>query len=232
MEFQRWLKLETHVCIRMLKDLFGNLKFSKKRMNISFDYKIDVQQPFKPSSTLQQKKKNLQIAAERIRKHVIMPGEVFSFWKAVGNPNKNEFEASRGIRGGVLLLERGGGLCQASGIIYHLSLLAGLEIIERYNHSKDLYTDETRFCPLGSDATVAYGYRDLRVRNNTNTPVYFDLIVGDDCFTAFLCSKIMLKKHDIHFEYEIQNDNSIKAYTIDKENGQILSTSVYEKIDE
>ncbi len=232
MKFLRWAKLTLKVIGRRFSDLFSKEHFAKVRENQPFAFKIQIKQPFKPSATLLQKKHNLKIAAERIRRYIILPGEVFSFWRCLGNPNKAEFAESRGIRDGILQLERGGGLCQASGAIYHLSLLAGFEIIERFNHSKDLYTDETRFCPLGSDATVAYGYRDLRVRNNSNSPVFFDLRVEDEWFVAFLYSKYQISQHDIHFEYQQKDDNILEAITIDKGNGMILATSVYEKIQE
>lgn len=231
MLFHRWCKMMCHVVERIVKDFFSHHHFSKKRDSDIFNYQIVIKQPFKPSSTLSQKKLNLNIASKRIRKHIIKSGEVFSFWRAVGNPNKSEFAESRGIRGGVLQLERGGGLCQASGIIYHLSLIAGFEILERYNHSKDIYTDETRFCPLGSDATVSYGYRDLRIRNNSDTSVYFDLRVGESDFIGTLCSEKELIRHEISFEYALKDENVIEAVTIDKSNGQIIATSKYEKID-
>lgn len=232
MKLLRWTKRCLKLMNRSFHDMISSDSFSKPQKHISFSCYLELRQPFKPSSTLQEKKNNLRIAAERIRRHLVMPGEIFSFWRAVGNPNKSEFAKSRGIRAGVLQLERGGGLCQASGIIYHLSLLAGFQIIERYNHSKDLYNDETRFCPLGSDATVAYGYRDLRVRNNTDTPVYFDLHVEDDCFIAFLFSEKEIARHDIHFEYQQKDDSIIEATAIDKSDGQILATSIYERIEE
>lgn len=229
MNLNRWYKLKAKVFIIKIKDLFSKEKFSKIRNPQNFTHLIEIRQPFLPSSTLVQKKHNLNIAAQRIRKHIILPGEVFSFWRAVGNPNKKEFAASRSIRNGILLLEKGGGLCQASGIIYHLSLIAGFEIIERFNHSKDLYSENTRFCPLGSDATVAYGYRDLRVKNNTNTPVYFDLIVENEHFCARLYSKEKLFQHEIHFECQSKPDNKLEAVTIDKTNGNIITTSIYER---
>ena len=229
MNFNRWYKLKAKVFFIKIKDFFSKEKFAKIRNSQNFTHYIEIKQPFKPSSTLAQKKHNLKIAAQRIRKYVIFPGEVFSFWRAVGNPNEKEFAASRSIRKGILLLEKGGGLCQASGIIYHLSLIAGFEIIERFNHSKDLYTEETRFCPLGSDATVAYGYRDLRVKNNANTPVFFDLIVEDEQFYARLYSKEKLLQHEIHFEYQSKTENLLEALTIDKTNGDIIATSVYER---
>lgn len=230
MPFIRWAKTSAHVVNRYLKDFFSNEKFCRRRTVGPFPHHIQITQPFTASATLEQKKQNLRLAADRIRRYTVMPGEVFSFWRTVGNPNTSAFAASRGIRAGVLQLERGGGLCQASGIIYHLALTAGFDIIERYNHSKDLYTDETRFCPLGSDATVAYGYRDLRVRNNSHTPVCFDLQVHDDHFTACLCSKEPISQHEIHFECALKPDNILEAVTIDKTTGMILQTSTYERL--
>ncbi len=226
----RWLKLQVHVQHRNLCDLFSNNKFCKPRPGASYSNYITVVQPFTPSATLESKKTNLRIASSRIRRYIIYPGEVFSFWRCVGNPNTKEFACSRGIRSGVLQIERGGGLCQASGIIHHLSLIGGLEIIERYNHSKDLYTEETRFCPLGSDATVAYGYRDLRVKNITDSKLYFELTIGEKEFTGRLYSERLIKNHDIGFEYEELPGNILKAKTIDKESGKILYTSIYEKM--
>jgi vancomycin resistance protein VanW len=148
----------------------------------------------------------------------------------VGNPNSNAFASSRGIRGGVLQLERGGGLCQASGIIHHLSLLCGFDIIERYNHSKDLYTDETRFCPLGSDATVAYGYRDLRIKNTSNSQIQIDLQVHDDHFSGYLRSSNQIKTLDIIFESIETTDGNIIAKTIDKADGRLIEISHYERL--
>ena len=234
MDFQHLitrLKRWVHVVARSLRDALSRQQFCKKRPAYFMPYNIQVKQPFTASATLEQKKQNLRLAAERIYRFVVMPGEVFSFWRTVGNPNTKAFAASRGIRGGVLQLERGGGLCQASGIIHHLSLLAGLEVVERYNHSKDLYTEETRFCPLGSDATVAYGYRDLRVRNTTASPLRFELQVHDDHFEGWLTSMKPLEPRDIVFERTDRSDGILTARVIDRATGRIVSESEYERLE-
>ncbi len=232
MDFIRWSKLHAHVLFRRMKDSLSNVKFCKSNRNVELPYFLEITQPFTHSSTLEQKKINLTISGERIRNYIIHPGETFSFWRCVGNPNKKEFASSRGIRDGVLQLERGGGLCQASGIIHHLSLISGLNITERYNHSKDLYTEATRFCPLGSDATVAYGYRDLRVKNSSDASIQFDLEVLDDHFTGYLRSSKPLKQHDISFEYKESPDGKITAITYDKTTDTVIATSYYEKYEE
>ncbi len=226
------LKRWVHVMGRKLQDALSHYKFctDSSALSCQYKYSIGLEQPFTASATLDEKKHNLRLAADHIRRYVVMPGEVFSFWRTVGNPNTSEFACSRSIRGGVLQLERGGGLCQASGIIHHLALVAGLEVVERHNHSKDLYTDATRFCPLGSDATVAYGYRDLRVRNTTQTPIMFDLQVCDDHFEAYLRSVEPIAEHEIWFEQKEEADGTLTASAIDVTQGKILCTSHYERI--
>ena len=128
-----------------------------------------------------------------------MPGKILSFWHLVGNPSK-QFRKSRTIRNGAVTEEAGGGLCQASGIIYLASLLTNLQIIERHNHSIDLYTDETRFAPLGSDATVVYGYKDLRIQNNYHFPIKFELCVFDNKLRLTLLSTEKIDKNPIEFK--------------------------------
>lgn len=222
-------KVAVHVAITRLRDARSDTRFASRSDNRRrhMTHYIELEQPFTASATLEQKKHNLSLAARRVGEFHIRPGETFSFWRAVGNPNSNDFESSRSIVGGVLQLERGGGLCQASGIIYHLSLLAGLDIVERHNHSVDLYDENTRFCPLGSDATVCYGYKDLRVRNNTDALLRFELKVGDDRFVARLYSDLPLQRRDIAFEREDHDDGTREARAIDVATGTILSRSRY-----
>lgn len=132
----------------------------------SLPYSVQENQPIRPSSYFDNKVHNLKLGAERINKIVILPNQVFSYWEIIGAPTaKNGFREGRNLINGVLQADFGGGLCQLSGIIYMLALRSGLEIMERHHHSVDIYKEEERFCPLGSDATVVYGYKDLRFRN-------------------------------------------------------------------
>lgn len=88
----------------------------------------------------------------------------------------------------------GRGLCQLSGLIYYISLLAGLELIERHPHSLAIYDETTGFTPLGSEATVVYGYKDLRLRNNTDAPLQFHLVFEAKKLTAPAPSPASTKK--------------------------------------
>ncbi len=56
----------------------------------------------------------------------------------------------------------GGGICQVSTTLYNAVLRAGLEIVERRNHSVPI-----NYAPLGQDATFASGYINFRFKNTT-----------------------------------------------------------------
>jgi len=54
-----------------------------------------------------------------------------------------------------------------------------LEILERHAHSIDAY-GSSRYVPLGRDATVAYGYKDLQFRNATVVPMTLRFRIDPD----------------------------------------------------
>lgn len=131
-----------------------------------------IAQPIRNTAFLQGKLTNIANGAARIDGIVIEPGQIFSFWALVGRPSAEAgFQLGRSIRGGMVDGDIGGGLCQLSGIAYELMLRAGMEIVERHPHSRDLYDDVERFTPLGLDATVVWPYRDLRMRNTLRRSV-------------------------------------------------------------
>lgn len=107
---------------------------------------------------------NVNVAADALDNTLLKPGEVFSFNKVVGPRSKE-----KGYREALVIVKDqftpglGGGVCQVSSTLYNTALLAGLEIVERSNH-----TLPVAYVPLGRDATVAYGGYDLKFRNNTD----------------------------------------------------------------
>lgn len=134
----------------------------------SFIEVISLIQPIRKTPFWEGKLANLRVAADRLNWVVLPPNAILSFWTAVGEPTEsNGFQLGRSIRSDAVRADIGGGLCQISGLVYETGLRAGLEIIERQAHSQDLYTDATRFTALGLDATVVWGHRDVRLRNNT-----------------------------------------------------------------
>ena len=122
---------------------------------------------------------NLKIAAGTINNTLLMPGEIFSFNNIVGRRS-----VDRGYREALIIIggkfEPGlaGGICQVSSTLYNTALLAGLEIVERHNHSLAI-----AYVPLGRDATVTYGLQDLKFRNNSEHPLYLRAVVSGSSIT-------------------------------------------------
>jgi vancomycin resistance protein VanW len=166
----------------------------------SFPVQLSLEQRVLPTEFVGAKIHNIGLGIERMQNLRVPPLGIFSFWRAVGRPaHLRGFLPGRSLLGGKLVPDYGGGLCQLSGIIYHLSLLAGLKIIERHPHSRDIYDDDNRYTPLGADAAVAYGFKDLRVGNNLPVPVCFRATINSEKLTAMLCSPEKIATQTLEF---------------------------------
>lgn len=111
--------------------------------------------------------KNISLAAQFCNGKILMPGEEFSYNGTVGRRTEARgFLSAPAYVSGETVQETGGGVCQGSSTIYLAALRSNLEIVERYNHG---YI--TRYVPDGMDATVYYGAKDFRFRNNTPFPL-------------------------------------------------------------
>lgn len=146
---------------------------------------VEIAQEIKGGAFLEGKLANIRLGAAALDGVVVAPGETFSFWALVGRPSAAAgFRLGRSIRGGVAGGDIGGGLCQVSGIAYEAGLRAGLAVVERHPHSRDLYTEAERFTPLGMDATVVWPYRDLRLLNPHAVSMRFGFELRDRMLLA------------------------------------------------
>jgi len=198
----RPLKIGWQLLKRFFRYRLGRsaIKFGQIAKSEPLPARIVLTQPVRRSYLYENKLSNLRLAGERVASIRLRAGEVFSFWRCVGPPTaRRGFLAGRNLIEGKLKEDVGGGLCQLSGLLYHLSLLAGLEIIERHNHSTDIYQENERFTPLGADATVVYGYRDLMVKNTLGSPIYFSVVVEENQITGLLHCAAELFPRELEF---------------------------------
>lgn len=187
---------------------------------------ITVKQLIKRTSLFENKVHNLQRAARELEQVIVHPGEVMSFWKIIGDPSvKRGYKTGRNIVNGTLQEAVGGGLCQLSGIVYHTALLAGLTILERYNHTVDIYKEEDRFTPLGADATVVYGYKDLRFQNTLSVPLQLSFSFEEEAITCGIKSAEALSPLELNFE-RIEGAGFRLVYTKDV-SGNTIAESRY-----
>ncbi len=123
----------------------------------------------KDDETKQNRKFNIQKAADIINGNVIQPGEEWSFNTVVG-PRTYElgWKGANGISGGKeYTIQAGGGICQVSTTLYNALLCANMEIVDRRAH-----TIPSDYVPIGLDATVDTRGIDFVWKNNTDSPVY------------------------------------------------------------
>jgi len=106
---------------------------------------------------------NVHLAARMLCGIVLQPGEIFSQNGTVG-PYTEERGFQRGPTyiGSKLTTTIGGGVCKIASTLYNVCVLSNLNIIERHNHSMPV-----PYVPYGQDATVSYGAKDLKFKNNT-----------------------------------------------------------------
>ncbi len=129
--------------------------------------------------------KNIELALNKIDSSVIKTGGVFSFNRVVGNRT-----AARGFLPAPVLfqdkksIQIGGGVCQVSSTLYNAVLLSDLKVVERYRHSSPI-----SYLPLGLDATVAYGYRDMKFINTLPFPIRILTQIQEDTMTIAITAE-------------------------------------------
>ncbi|MGL5436455.1 MAG: VanW family protein [Lachnospiraceae bacterium] len=153
----------------------GGIKFSKIREEIqpylAFTHTTPMLRKLKDVDMYLQYNKitNLKIAANKLDKITLRPGETFSYWKAIGRPSRRKgYVKGMVLKNGGYLPGTGGGLCQMSNLIYWMTIHTPLTVTERHRHGYDVFPDSNRTQPFGSGATCFYNYGDLMIVNNTD----------------------------------------------------------------
>ena len=192
---------------------------------------------------------NIALACKTINETIIQPGETFSYNKVLGNTTKEKgYKLGGAYVGGKVVQAYGGGICQVSTTLYNSVLYANLEIVERYNHSYAV-----SYVPAGRDATVSYGGKDFKFKNNRNYPIKIVANAKNGVVNISLKGIKEDKEYDIEisssvlsttpFETTYQDNNTLaegkqkiiqkghngyksKAYKIVKYNGKVISKTL------
>ncbi len=176
-------KLDQNALNKSLKSVF-----SSEKTDFEFNAKVDRISPsitvndlktkiigLSTASTVSQNTPsgthNMTVAMKACNGSVIEPGATWSFNKCTGDSNLE----SNGYKKAAVISEKkieqgtGGGICQASTIIFEAGLFSNMEIIERHNH----YWAST-YAYAGEDATIDYPTLDLKMRNKTDYQMFME----------------------------------------------------------
>ena len=149
---------------------------------------------FDPNNT--NRYQNIAIAANKINKTLLHPGEFFSFNQAVGlRLPEFGYKEAPVLVDGKLLLDWGGGVCQVSTTLYNAVLLADMSIEERTSHFQPPI-----YVPLGQDAAVADNLLDFKFKNILPHNIYITSEIFNDQLTVSIYGKKNLNPSEIHIE--------------------------------
>ena len=195
---------------------------------------------------------NLKLAASKIDGTIIMPGEEFSYNKIVGARSiEAGYKEAKIYQGGQVVDGLGGGICQISSTLYNAVVCANLDVTERFNHQFI-----TSYVKPGRDATVAYGSKDFKFKNNRTYPIRIDAYVSNGMATVNIYGIREKDEKDVSIEVETissipyetkyikdyslssgeeklkqkgANGAIVNSYKITKENGNIISKELLSK---
>jgi vancomycin resistance protein YoaR len=136
--------------------------------NVKFDQVLGYfETRYSQGSKSKERTYNLRLAASRLDGAVVMPGAVFDFNGTVGPRDEaHGYRVAPVIAEGELVDGLGGGTCQISGTLHGAAFFAGLDIVERYPHSRPSF-----YIKMGLDATVVYPTINFRFRNPFDVPI-------------------------------------------------------------
>ena len=117
---------------------------------------------------------NVKTALSFFNGMVVQPGQEVSFNQTTGPRGLEQGYQNAGvIQDDEIIDGPGGGVCQVSTTLYQAVVKANLEIIRSNKHSLPV-----SYVPVGTDAAVAYDYKDLIFKNNTDYPIFIEAKVS------------------------------------------------------
>ena len=224
---------------KSLKDQFSTTKFAESLVEEGLPVVISshesglIKRGKGIDVTLQENKAvNIRLACACLNGLLIRPGEVFSFWRLVGNPSPARgYKNGRVIIGNQLRPGPGGGLCNLANLIHWMVIHSPLEVVEFHNHSDALAPDEHGRVPFSAGTSVSYSFVDYRFRNNTDQDIQLlTWCDGDKLYGELRCTegfpwfyRMVEEGHHFHKEgdkyYRI---SKIYKETTDRRTGEVI----------
>lgn len=159
------------------------------------------------SSSSSSRKQNIKVGAGNINGTLLLPGEVLSVDKGMKSRNKaNGYEKAGSYLNGETIQTYGGGICQVSTTLYGAILRAGVIPIERNAHSMSV-----GYVPLGLDAAVSEGSKDLKIKNTYNSPIYIESITNGSSLTFNVYGKPGLMEGYTYIPESSSSNNRLRA---------------------
>lgn len=166
---------------------------------------------------------NLRKACGMLDGLVLQPGQELSYNEALGPRTKELGWLPAPAYSGTKLVDSpGGGICQVSSTLYLASVYSELTIVERRNHGYPV-----SYIPLGMDATVSWGFADLKIRNDSPMPVKIQAEESDG-YVRISILGTETRNYNVEMSYTV-GGRYVRTYMskIDKKTGEVISKEPY-----
>ena len=176
-----------------------------------------------PHSDNENRNANLRKACELLDGTILQPGQELSYNQALGERTKEKGWLPAPAYSGTKLVDSpGGGICQVSSTLYLASVYAEMTIVDRRNHGYPV-----SYIPLGMDATVSWGFTDLKIRNDSPLPVKIHAEESDGYVRVSILGT-ETRDYDIEMSYTV-GGRYVRTYMskIDKKTGELISKEPY-----
>ncbi len=128
---------------------------------------------------------NVENGASKLNGWVVYPGETFSVAEHLSPiSEENGYATGSAYENGRVVDSVGGGVCQIATTLYNALIRAEIKITERSPHSMTV-----SYVEPSMDAAIAGDYKDLKFKNNQDTPIYLDVITDGSSITATIFGK-------------------------------------------
>ncbi|WP_297134666.1 VanW family protein [Terrisporobacter sp.] len=180
------------------------------------------------NSSQKDRSHNIGLAAQKISKVLLLPGQTFSYNDQTGPRTlSNGFKNAPVILKGELEDAPGGGVCQTSTTLFNAVLLSGLQIDQVRNHSLT-----PSYVPRGRDAMVSDGGSDFKFTNNFDHAVYVESYRSGDTVTAAIYGASQDRvgvSIDVD-EFKYNNLPAAKTYRTITKNGKSTKSYIYTSV--
>lgn len=127
---------------------------------------------------------NIKMGASRMDGICLLPGERVSFDEVIHDGSDGQsFQAAGSYLNGKVVQTEGGGICQVSTTAYNALLRAGIIPVSRLPHSMPVH-----YVPLGLDAAISEGVKDLLVENTLDVPILIKAFTNGNTLTFQILS--------------------------------------------
>lgn len=175
---------------------------------------------------------NLEVASKPVNRVLIRPGETFSFWRLLKKADaQTPYKEALALKEGEMSTAEGGGLCQLSNLLFWMFLHTPLTILERHSHSTEFFAASVCQMPEGADASVAEGWKDLKVRNDTQNVFQVLVSVNEDELWGEIRAMYPLNvEYEVYHKYlryysvgnDVYRENDVFRKTVSCASGTVL----------